>query len=721
MGPYYRNDPGVIVLIHGVEHLSRGYENGRHDLRNRVTGLPYVTKGPDGVVGLLTDEGFDDLLSRDEIEIVSARSQDRVRLLNDASELTIVQARELDPGVDRILAQMVLVDDAGIKNGVKAIETFLDRAGGWTPELQAKWGDHDPARTIKEWRATRGTPGNRHPRQAIRLTGRLARSRRSDVETEILWKHVVNHKTVIGGVKSAHSLYADEIALINEDRHPNLARPSKPYGTASLRTFQRRVRDLLESETEASKKGVEAKKQDWLGGGRPMKADHVMQYVIIDHTEMDVFVVDDEREMVLGRPWLTLAIDVRTRAIVAHVITFVPPSVWTVGETLRRMAMPKRPPAELLKRHPILRRLRGRPDTIIVDNATEFRSLFFEAAARGLGFSIRYCPVKRPTYRAVVERAIGTANAGICQEMSGRVLPIAEARRLGYDGEKEAVVIMDELEAIANCWVAEYNTDPHPGIRDELPASFFEREASRKGVMNFRDLRRFRLETMDIVPDAEVDAGGVTRWGLRYHHATRVPDLLNDLVKAEPGRRRRQDAAAKIMFRFDPMDISRIWVWNKVSQDYVELLCADEEYARGMPLAFHLDLQKLAKAKGLAYRTSEERIRVRSRRIAAIRSIDPKAKARSRAEVARLMEIPRLRAIAGNIVDLELHGSHPGDFEGFITADPASYTALDMQILGKRKGIEDGGTPPDPFADPDASGSAPVSARRGRLSRGGLR
>lgn len=720
MGPYYRNDPGIVMLIHGIEHLYHGYENGRHDIRNRVTGLPYVTKGPDGLVGLLTDEGFDDHLARDELEIVSARSPDRVRLLNDASELTIAQARELDPGVDRRLAQILLLDDAGIKNGVKAIETFLDREGGWTAELQASWGDHDPARTLKEWRATRGTPGNRHPRQMIRLVGRLARSRRTDVEAEILWKHVLKHKTVTGGIAGAYSLYADEIQLINDDRHPKHARPSKPYKIVSLRTFQRRARDLLETETEAAKKGAEAKKQDWQGAGRPMKADHVMQYVIIDHTPIDVYVVDDEREMVLGRPWLTLAIDVRTRAIVAHLISFVPPSVWTVGETLRRMAMPKRPPAELLKRYPILRRLRGRPDTIIVDNATEFRSVFFEAAARGLGFSIRYCPIKSPRYRAVGERAMGTANAGICQEMSGRVLPIAEARRLGYDGEEEAVVIMAELEAVANWWIAEYNTEPHDGIRDETPASFFEREAARKGIMNFRDLRRFRLETMDIVPDAEVDAGGVTRWGLRYHHAMRVPDLLNDLVKAEPGRRRRQDAAAKVMFRFDPMDISRIWVWNKVSQDYVELLCADEEYADGMPLAFHLDLHKRAKAKSLAFRTSEDRIRVRSRRIAAIRSIDPKATARSRAEVARLMEIPRLKAITGNIVDFEIHGSHTGDFEGFITADPASYTALDMEILGSRKGIKDGGTPPDPFLEPEIRGSAPIVARRGRLSRGGL-
>jgi transposase InsO family protein len=722
MTPFYRNDRNVLVRIHGVDYHNHGYLNGRHDLRHAVTGMPYLHKGGNGVVGLLDDDGWDDLMEADALEILSARSVDRVRLLNDAAALTVEQAIEVDPGVERMLAQVELLDAAGVKNGTKAIENFLDREGNWTSELQTRWGDHDLPGTIRNWRATRGVAGDRHPRQMIRLNGRLARSRWTDLEERILWKHVLTHKTVAGGTSGAFDLYQAEIALINENRHPVHPACESPYRAVSERTFYRRVKDLLDADTEATKKGKAALEQDWRGAGRPLTADHVMQRVIIDHTRMDVFVVDDERELVLGRPWLTLAIDVRTRAIVAHLITFVPPSVWTVGEILRRMALPKRPPGEMVRRHPILRRLRGRPDEIIVDNATEFRSVFIEAAARGLGFTIRFCPVGKPRYRAIVERGIGTANAAICQEMSGRVLPIAEARRLDYDGEAEAVVIMDELEAVANWWVAEYNTTPHPGIRLEAPAAVFEREAARHGIMNFRDVRRFRLETMDIVPEAEVDAGGVTRWGLRYHHATRVPELLNDLVKAEPGRRRRQDAAAKVMFRFDPMDISRIWVWNRVSQEYVELDCSDEEYARGMPLAFHLDLVKRARKRRLAFNTSADRIAVRSRRIDAIRSIDPKASARSRAEVARLKEIPRLKAITGNIVDLDVHTSHPGDLEGFITADPASYTALDMEILGARKGVEDGGTPPDPTVEPEGSsvrGSAP--ARRGRLTKGGFR
>ncbi|MBA4007250.1 MAG: hypothetical protein C0486_00515 [Erythrobacter sp.] len=39
-----------------------------------------------------------------------------------------------------------------------------------------------------------------------------------------------------------------------------------------------------------------------------------------------------------------------------------------------------------------------------------------------------------------------------------------DARRFGYDAEDFAVVMMDELEAVANQIVADYNTSPHEGL-----------------------------------------------------------------------------------------------------------------------------------------------------------------------------------------------------------------------------------------------------------------
>jgi len=138
--------------------------------------------------------------------------------------------------------------------------------------------------------------------------------------------------------------------LINAGQHPSIDPSELPLKTASQRTVRRRFDILRSSLTLPSVIEQEAQKQDWLGAGKSLTADFVMQRVIIDHTEVDAHVICPKLEMVLGRPWLTIAIDVKSRAIVGHVITFFAPSNWTVGEILRRIVLPKRPPRALAER-----------------------------------------------------------------------------------------------------------------------------------------------------------------------------------------------------------------------------------------------------------------------------------------------------------------------------------------------------------------------------------
>lgn len=55
-------------------------------------------------------------------------------------------------------------------------------------------------------------------------------------------------------------------------------------------------------------------------GERPFEIGH------IDHTELDVELVDSRSGANLGRPWLTILMDAFTRVILAFFLTFDPPS-----------------------------------------------------------------------------------------------------------------------------------------------------------------------------------------------------------------------------------------------------------------------------------------------------------------------------------------------------------------------------------------------------------
>lgn len=674
---------GTIIHIRGAEHIPQGYQNGDLLIINRITGKPYVHERDDGTVGLMTREEFDRLLDSGDLEIRGPRTTDAVRLRNETSEWTIAQASKLDPAVEKMLVQCQMLDDAGIPNSDKAIGRYFDKK--WTKELQEKFGDHDPARTVRSWRSTRGRPGHRHARDMVRLN-RVKGVRRSvdNVNRQVMWKHAIEGWTVKAAVKDVHAAYAAEIEQINEGRHPIIPRPDKPYSRMSERTIRRAYNELESSATTGAKFGRNAVEQDWAGAGRTLTADFAFHRVIIDHTRLNAFAVDDEFEMVLGRPWLSLAIDVKTRAIVGWLITFIDPCTWTVGEIVRRMAMPKRPPHAMAERYPVLRFMRGKAAEIVVDNAAEFRSFMFEAAARSAGFGIRFCPIKSPRYRAVGERAMGTINREICRLMPGSTLSPHDARRFEHDPEAEALALLVEIEAVANMAIAIYNTEPHDGLGGRQPALVMEQELNRNGIMNFADLASFRIDTMKIVEDAQLTPSGLRAFGLRYHDIVAVRALLDDLVPLEGRRKRRDDATATVDFRYDPMDIGRIHVWNRRTRKYVELVCSDECYADGMPFWFHEQIQKAAKAEGARFNTQEERLSARNRLVQAIRNIAPNAKAKVRAKVAKLLEIPRIRQITGNIVELAESEAVPVELSEFISCDRAAETSLDHEILSTR-------------------------------------
>jgi putative transposase len=55
-------------------------------------------------------------------------------------------------------------------------------------------------------------------------------------------------------------------------------------------------------------------------------ASRPLEVVQIDHTKADVFVVDEETRQPLGRPWLTLAMDVCSRMVTGFYLTMEAPS-----------------------------------------------------------------------------------------------------------------------------------------------------------------------------------------------------------------------------------------------------------------------------------------------------------------------------------------------------------------------------------------------------------
>ena len=137
-------------------------------------------------------------------------------------------------------------------------------------------------------------------------------------------------------------------------------------------------------------------------GGRPP-----LDMVQIDHTQVDVIVVDPENRQSEKRPWLTLAIDIYSRMVLGYHLSLDSPSAISVGLCLLNAVFDKS--ALLAERDiDVAWPSAGLPRALLVDNAAEFHSRTFLRGCREHGIRVEWRPPGAPHYGGHIERLIGT-------------------------------------------------------------------------------------------------------------------------------------------------------------------------------------------------------------------------------------------------------------------------------------------------------------------------
>jgi putative transposase len=190
----------------------------------------------------------------------------------------------------------------------------------------------------------------------------------------------------------------------------------------------------------------------------------------IDHTKLDLFVIDDESHIPLGRPWLTICIDSHTRCVLGIYIGFEPPSYLTVGKCLKHAFLPK---TDLQKQFPEIRNTwdaHGVMEQLFVDNGLEFHSISLEKSCFAFGVEIIYTPRKRPWFKGKIERFNRTINDGVSHGIQGTTFSNIFEKD-DYDPSKHAVVTLSTLRLVIHKWIADYyHQKPHRSLDSQTPA-----------------------------------------------------------------------------------------------------------------------------------------------------------------------------------------------------------------------------------------------------------
>jgi putative transposase len=108
----------------------------------------------------------------------------------------------------------------------------------------------------------------------------------------------------------------------------------------AMSTVQRRLRKLSRKVVAARREGREAAEAQTMRPGR-FQVDLPNALWQIDHSPADVVIVDVETRAPIGRPWITLVIDVASRVITGLHVSLEAPSVISVGMALRHAILDK--------------------------------------------------------------------------------------------------------------------------------------------------------------------------------------------------------------------------------------------------------------------------------------------------------------------------------------------------------------------------------------------
>ena len=296
------------------------------------------------------------------------------------------------------------------------------------------------------------------------------------------------------------------------------------------------------------------------------EGDFPLEYYQIDHTPLDIIVVDSAFRKPLGRPYLTLALDVYSRMIAGIYISLHGPGYFNVSQCLYNAFLPK---DGLLKTYGVEGEwnIYGLPKTIQVDNGADLVSGDMQRVCEEFGITLMKRPVGRPQFSGAVERVFGTINKEV-HNLPGTTF--SNVRERGeYDSEKNATFTLEELTK----WILEYIVNiyhkrTHHGIGMSPEQKYYigifgDENTPGTGALpsiieNEEEIKIALLPSFY----RSVQKNGITLDGISYY---------SDVLRTWIGKKDKESKRLKFKIKRDPMNIQSVYFYDPEIKEYFEI------------------------------------------------------------------------------------------------------------------------------------------------------
>ena len=203
------------------------------------------------------------------------------------------------------------------------------------------------------------------------------------------------------------------------ETHNRNAAPSAAIVLPSRSSVYRYVERLDSYIVDIARKGKRVANSNCRVAATEMQVSQILDRWEIDHTLLDVLIVDSKTGKVIGRPYLTVVIDRKSRMVMSFLLHLAAPNTESVLRVIERAIRPKH---EWLSRYPAVINTwlaRGLPLRLFPDNAAEFHAGYVYYAFNDLGIELMYPRTRGPEMKGAVERFFRTLNIDLIHCLPG--------------------------------------------------------------------------------------------------------------------------------------------------------------------------------------------------------------------------------------------------------------------------------------------------------------
>jgi putative transposase len=344
-----------------------------------------------------------------------------------------------------------------------------------------------------------------------------------------------------------------------------------PFPTRRL--VERMIQRIPAYDKTVAREGREAARKQYRSVKGHRITERPLQRAEMDHTQLDLFVIDERTLTPLGRPYLTVCIDDYTRCILGVAIGFTPPSYLSVAQCLKDCFLPK---AGLRERYSEIQGAwlsYGVMDELVIDNGLEFHSVSLEKMCFSLGIELHYAPRKEPWFKGKIERFFGTVNTGFAHTIPGTSFSNI-FKRGDYDPVKHACFTLADLNHYLRKWIVdEYHQTIHSTL-GTTPAAMW------KSSIRPEDIRHPDESVhLDVIIGTACERS-LTHKGIEFEGLLYNSPELTEL-------RRRKGPQLRVQVRVDESDIGSIYVLSPDATHPYRVPALATEYATRMSLWAH--------------------------------------------------------------------------------------------------------------------------------------